>query len=176
MLKGLRIVHVEGFRVPKDSPINIVGTILEGCFGVSSTNILNVSKINSSLVELIVDSSCIPALQSALSVADCPLKLHMNLDARSPLSNTTDTAAAEASFIKRVSREIERLKPLKSPSFRRMAELLVEYRENQVRFYTPPSRPSQIFMSSFFDAQMMVIAPVEPSTSLAPAPTDSMSL
>ena len=162
---GLQLVHIEGFRLPKNAPLSTIGVVLEGIFHIPASKVLNVSVLNSNLIEVVIDSSCLTIMKQALRSPDSPLVLHENLNVRVPLSPTVSTAAANASFIARVSRDVERLKAQKFPLRRRIAALLVEYMANDTRTFAPPTRPSPILMSAFADVNMTQSEPTKDENS-----------
>lgn len=141
-LPGLKIIHVEGFCTSKFDSVDMFSAVLEGEFGFPSRNIKYVSTVSARIVECVIVTDSYPALERALSVEKCKLTLLDSFDVSVPLSSAESVPQALANFKKRLTKSITRLSLSHNPLLKKIATLLVNYRDHGDRSWTPPPRPT----------------------------------
>ncbi len=141
-LPGLKLVHVEGFCTSKFDSVNMFSAIIEGEYGFPSKNIKHISTVSARIIECVIVADSYSAFEKALSAEKCKLTLLDSFNVSVPLSSAESVPQALENFKKRLTKNITRLSSSQNPLLRKIATLLVNYRDNGDRSWTPPPRPT----------------------------------
>jgi hypothetical protein len=150
------IIHLAGFDLLRDEPRATISAVMNTHYALPLDTIVNVSPMAPKLQELVVDSRRLSALKAAVAKSEGKLKISCILDARLPGYSSTDPKVIEESlsrFNSRLDREIQRLHKSPSRRLREVSDLLVLYKNEDIRKSMPRTK-SPIFASAFVDEDL----------------------
>ncbi len=147
-LPGLKVVHVEGFNIPKGCGGDVFGAVMEGEYGFPAKNIKYASSVTYRIVECVIVADSFSDFERALSVADCGLTVLESFDVSVPLSSSETVPQALSKFRNRLTKTIARLSSSFKPLFQKIAVLLGNYHDHWDRTWTPPPRPTLTYSLS----------------------------